>query len=185
MKSLAFAAVLLSVSAPVLAQTADPAKPAESGVGVRIAFVDPGLAFQQCAEGKATLAELTALSQRKQVEHADRSKQLDANRQKLESSVLTQEARAQLEREIVKQQVELQRFQQDAQSEINSLQQDVQSAFASRLRLVVGEVAVEKGPQIVLNVGEPVIAWVSPSLDVTSDVVRKLDATARPALPHD
>jgi Skp family chaperone for outer membrane proteins len=185
MKSLAFAAVVLSLSAPVIAQTANPAKPADSGVGVRIAFVDPGLAFQQCAEGKATLAKLTALSQRKQTENADRSKQLDANRQKLESSVLTQDARAQLERDIAKQQIELQRFQQDAQSEINSLQQDVQSAFASRLRLVIGEVAVEKGLQIVLNAGEPAIAWVSPSLDVTSDVVKKLDATAKPALLHD
>jgi len=44
-------------------------------------------------------------------------------------------------------------------------------------------VATEKGIHIVFNIAEPAIAWVSPSLDVTPDVVKKLDA--RPALPHD
>ena len=97
---------------------------------------------------------------------------------------MSADARAQIERDIEKQQVELQRFQQDAQAEINSLQQDVQTEFGKRLHLVMGDVATEKGVQIIFNLAEPAIAWVSPSLDVTPDVVKKLDAT-KSALPHD
>ena len=128
-----------------------------------------------------------ALTQRKQAENGEKLKQLQANQQKLQASgnVLANEARAQLEKEIERQQVDLQRFQQDAQAEINGLQQDVQAEFGKHLRLIVGDVAKENGVQILFNSAEPALAWISPALDVTPDVVRKLDATARPALQHD
>ena len=47
----------------------------------------------------------------------------------------------------------------------------------------LGEVAREQGIHIVFNMAEPAIAWASPTLDVTTDVVKKLDT--KPALPHD
>jgi len=182
---LAFVSALLT-AATATAQTPDPTKPAESsGVGVRIAVFDPQVALQQSVEGKADMTRLNTLAQRKQAEGVDKQKQLQASQQKLQTSgsVLTNEARAQLEKEIERQQIDLQRFQQDARAELDSLQQDVQAEFAKHLRLAIGEVATEKGIHIVFNVGEPAIAWASPALDVTADVVKKLDA--RPALPHD
>lgn len=194
MKSFALAAALVLAlgGSNAFAQAPDQTKSVESttasGVGVRIAFFDPQVAFQQCGEGKAGLARLNALTQRKQTENADRQTQLQANQQKLQAGagVLSNDARTQLEKAIEKAQVELQRFQQDAQAEINSLQQEVQNEFLARLHVVIGQVATEKGLHIVFNVAEPAIAWITPNLDVTSDVVKKLDATSKPAvLPHD
>ena len=45
------------------------------------------------------------------------------------------------------------------------------------------DVIAEQGIHIVFNMAEPAIAWASPALDVTPDVVKKLDT--KPALPHD
>ena len=180
MRLLWTAAALVLTATTALAQAPTQGS---SGVGVRIAVFDPQVAFQQCSEGKADITQLNGLVQKKQAENADRQKQLQANQQKLQSGVLTADAQAQLEREIERQQVELQRFQQDAQAAITSAQQDVQTEFAKHLRLAIGEVAKEQGIHIVFNVAEPAIAWASPTLDVTPDVVKKLDA--KPALPHD
>jgi len=176
---------LLGLAAVALTATTAFAQSAQSsdGVGVKIAVFDPQVAFQQCAEGKADLTRLNVLAQRKQAENTDKQKQLQANQQKAQSGVLTPDARVQLEKEIERQQVELQRFQQDAQAEINAAQQDVQTEFAKHLRLAVGQVATEKGIHIVFNIAEPAVAWASPALDVTPDIVKKLDA--KPALPHD
>ena len=159
--------------------------PAPFPQGAKVAYINPQLIFQQSTEGKAAIARVQALVQKKQTEGQTKAKQLQDNQTKLQSSgsVMNEAARAQLEKEIERQQIDLQRFQQDARAELDSLQQDVQAEFAKHLRLAIGEVATEKGIHIVFNVGEPAIAWASPALDVTADVVKKLDA--RPALPHD
>src|SRR5204862_361283 len=80
-------------------------------------------------EGKAALTRVQALTQKKQTENAAKNKALQDAQGKLQGSgsVLNDVARAQLEKDIEKQQVDLQRFQQDAQAEIQELQQEVQN----------------------------------------------------------
>ena len=71
-----------------------------------------------------------ALAQKKQTEAADQAKALQANQQKLQTSgsVMSEAARAQLEKDIERQTVEGQRFEQDAQAELNELQQQLQTS---------------------------------------------------------
>src|SRR5438093_1527736 len=100
--ALAAALVLALSGSSAFAQVPNQAKPVEpttaSGVGLRVAFFDPQVAFQQCGEGKVGLARLNALTQRKQVENADKQKQLQTNQQKLQTSatLLSDAARAAL-----------------------------------------------------------------------------------------
>ena len=54
-------------------------------------------------------------------------------------------ARGQLEKEIERQQLDLQRFQQDAQAEITELQNEVQSDFARKVQPLIDQMAKEKG----------------------------------------
>ena len=73
-------------------------------------------------EGKAAVTRINTLIQKKQKEGEDKQKALQANQQKLQTSggVMNEQARSQLEKEIERQQVDGQRFQQDAQAEIRS-----------------------------------------------------------------
>ena len=213
MRGSAIAAALLALSlmalsaAPVFAQPPAQARPAQPApapaqppaqpppapaavqppapfpVGAKLAFFNPQAVFQNSADGKAAVARVNALIQKKQTENGDKAKLLQGNQQKLQTSgsVMSDAARGQLEKEIERQQVEGQRFQQDAQAELNELQQEVQNEFVKKLSPIIEQIAVEKGLQIVFNLAEAGVAWATPGLDLTGEVIKKLDAVAKPA----
>jgi Skp family chaperone for outer membrane proteins len=85
-------------------------------------------------------------------------------------------ARSQLEKDIERQQVEAQRFQQDAQAEINELQQQLQNQFQERLMPILEAVAKEKGLQMLLSHQDAGIVWWDPGIDLSAEVVKRLDA---------
>lgn len=207
--SLALSILALS-AAPVLAQTAPaqpppkPAQPAPSQPpaapatpapqlpaqppapfpqGAKVAYINPQLIFQQSAEGKAAIARVQALVQKKQTEGQTKAKQLQDNQTKLQSSgsVMNEAARGQLEKEIERQQREGERFQQDAQAEINEIQQEVNNEFGKKLQPIIEQIATEKGLHFVFNAADAGLAWVAPGLDISADVIKKLDASAKPA----
>ena len=151
--------------------------------GAKIAFFNPQAVFQGSADGRAAVTRVNALIQKKQTENADKAKLLQGNQQKLQTSgsVMNEAARTQLEKEIDRQTKEAERFQQDAQAEINELQQEVQNEFVKKLSPIIEQIATEKGLHMVFNAVESGIAWAMPGLDLTADVVKKLDATAKPA----
>jgi outer membrane protein len=163
--------------------TPAPQPPAPFPAGAKIAFFQPEIAFQNSADGKASLARVQALIQKKQNENADKAKQLQANQQKLQTSgsVMNEAARSQLEKEIERQQKDAERFQQDAQAEINELQQEVQNDFVKKLTPIIDQLAAEKGLHLVFNAGQSGISWAAPGLDLTADVIKKLDASKAPA----
>jgi len=155
-----------------------PQPPAPFPAGAKIAFINPQRIFQESADGKAAYNRVQALIQRKQTEGQDKQKQLAANQQKLQTSggVMNEAARSQLEKEIEKQQVEAQRFQQDAQAEINELQQEVQNDFIKKVTPVIEQVAKEKGLHMVFDVANAGLAWGDPGLDLTNDIIKRMDA---------
>ena len=81
-----------------------------------------------------------------------------------------------------RQTVEGQRFQQDAQAEINELQMELQNEFQKKVLPMLSQVSQERGLQLLLSRSDAGVVWADPGLDLTSDVVKKLDAvTAKPA----
>jgi len=159
--------------------------PAPFPLGAKVAFINPQRIFQESAEGKAAVTRVNAVIQRKQTEGAEKQKQLAANQQKLQTSgaVMNEAARGQLEKEIEKQQVEAQRFQQDAQAEINELQQEVQNEFIKKVSPIIEQVAKEKGLQLVFDANNAGLAWWDAGLDLSADVIKKLDSTKPAATP--
>lgn len=162
-----------------------PQPPAPFPAGAKIAFFQPEVVFQNSTEGKAALARVQALVQKKQTENADKAKQLQANQQKLQTSgsVMNEAARSQLEKEIERQQKEAERFQQDAQAEINELQQEVQNDFVKKMSPILDQLAAEKGLHLVFNAGQSGISWAAPGLDLTPEVIKKLDGGKAPSAP--
>jgi Skp family chaperone for outer membrane proteins len=159
-----------------------PQPPAPFPAGAKIAFFNPQAVFQASSDGRAGVTRVNALIQKKQTENADKAKLLQGNQQKLQTSgsVMNETARVQLEKEIEKQTKDAERFQQDAQAEINELQQEVQNDFVKKLSPIVEALANEKGLHIVFNASESGIAWAAPGLDLTPDVIKRLDAAAKP-----
>ena len=168
---------------PAPAAAPQPALPFPAGA--KIAYINPQRIFQESGEGKAGLTRVQALIQKKQTEGQDRQKKLAADQQKLQTSggVMNEAARSQLEKDIEKQQVDGQRFQQDAQAEINEVQTEVQNDFIKKVSPIIEAVAKEKGLQLVFDLNNAGLAYFDPSLDLSSEVIKKLDGGKPAATP--
>jgi len=191
--------VLALSAAPVLAQTATrPAQPAPTQAkpatptpapaptppatppapfpaGAKIAYVNLQQIANLSVEGKSLTAKVQALTQKKQTEAQTKSKALADNQNKLQSGALSDAAKEALSKEIERQNVEGQRFQQDAQQEINELSQQLQNEFQQKLFPILDLVAKEKGIDILLSAADAGMVWAAPGLDITMDAVKKLD----------
>ena len=168
--------------APAPTQLPPVQPPAPFPAGAKIAFFNPAVVFQTSKEGQAALTRVKALTDKKQNENNDKQKKLQGDQQKLQTggSMLNDAARAQLEKDIEKQQVDIQRFQQDAQAEIQELQQSVQNDFLKKLQPIVDRLAQEKGLQLLFNSAEAGLAWAAPGLDLTAEMIKAVDGPAAP-----
>lgn len=151
--------------------------------GAKAGFVNLQAIAQLTAEGKAAAAKVNALAQKKQTEGATKAKALQDNQTKLQTSgnVMSEAARGQLEKEIERQTVEGQRFEQDAQAELNELQQELQKEFQDKLMPILVDISKEKGLQVLFSAGDAGVIWIEPGIDLTMEAVKRMDAT--PAKP--
>src|SRR5205814_8180988 len=129
------------------------------------------------ADGKAANLKVQALAQKKQTEGQTKAKALQDNQQKLQTSgsVMSDAARSQLEKEIERQTVEGQRFEQDAQAELNELQQELQQEFQKKLMPILEQLSKEKGLQILFSAADSGVVWIEPGIDITLEAVKRMD----------
>jgi Skp family chaperone for outer membrane proteins len=170
---------------PAPAPTPAPQPPAPFPQGAKVGFVNLQAIAQLSADGKAATAKVNALAQKKQTEAAEKAKALQANQQKLETSgsVMSEAARAQLQKDIDRQTVEGQRFEQDAQAELNDLQQQLQKDFQAKLMPVLEALSKEKGLQVLFSAGDSGVIWAEPGIDLTLEAVARLDKGTTAAKP--
>jgi outer membrane protein len=160
---------------------ATPPKPFPEGA--KIAYVVLQRIANESSEGKASTAKIQALQQKKAAELNDKNKQLQTIQQRLEkeASVMSSTAQGDLQKQAERLQTEIQRFTQDAQQEIQDLQNQLMQAFEQRIQPILQQVGQEKGLHFIYNAPDSGIVWADPGLDVSADVIKKLDAIKPPA----
>jgi len=159
-----------------------PAPPRPFPEGSKVAYVVLQRIANESADGKTATTRIQALQQKKAAELNDKNKQLQTAQQKLEkeAGVLSTTAAGELQKQVERLQVEIQRFTQDAQAEVQELQQQLQQEFQVRLEPVLQEIGREKGLHFIFNGPDAGLVWADAALDISTDVIKKLDA-ARPA----
>lgn len=167
---------------PAQAQAAAPAAPEPKFPdGVRYAYVDIQEVAASSASGQAASTRIEALRAKKAGELNDKNKLVEANQAKLRSAVMSAEAQAQVQREIDKLQVEIQRMTQDAQAELQELQNQLTLEFQRQLGPVIQAVAQDKGIHLLFS--QPDLVWADPGLDLTNEIIRRFDAATAKAAP--
>jgi outer membrane protein len=151
--------------------------------GIRYAFVNIQQIAAESVEGKTASTKIEAFRAKKASDLNERNKQVEANQAKLRSTVITEETRAQVQRDIDKAQVEIQRMTQDAQAELQEMQNGLQLEFQRKLGPVIQGVAVEKGLHLLFSQADSGMVWADPGLDLTAEVIRRFDAAAGVAAP--
>ena len=149
--------------------------------GAKIAWVDIQTIASNSTEGRSASQKIQDLQKKKNAELGEKQKALQALQTKLQQggTVLSDQARGQLEKDIDKQTRELQFAQQDAQAEVQALQNDLQNDFQTKLQPVIDQVAKEKGLHFVFSIRDSGAIWAHLGLDISAEVVKRFDAAAK------
>ena len=167
-----FVAALVSVPSLVVAQ-----EPIPTEVTSRMAYFSPQRAFALSADGKAAQTKLAALEVERGKELTARNARLKEMQDALQQSagVLGDTALRQRELEVERFQIDIKRFIEDAQAEFLGVRRDLENTFFRKLNPALDALAKERRLLFVLNEDVGLLAWANPSLDITADVVKRLN----------
>ncbi len=159
-------ALLLGWVSPVLAD------------GLKIGVVDIQKAVNECNAGKEAKKALTKEAEKFQRLIAEKQKELQTMKDTLDKQdkMLTPESRAAKEKEFQAKVRDFQRWGQDNQNELNQKQKDLERNIAVGIQKVVQKIGADEGYSLILDKNEPLVLFVSRSVDLTDQVIKILDA---------
>ena len=168
-RTISVAAVLAVVFVPsALAQSAEP---------FRIGAVSFSYVARTSKTGRAAIAALDAFGRQKSLEVEEKAAELQKQQAELQKSAsMSPRAAADLQRAFEKSRLEFERFQQDAQAEVEALQTKFDAELRVKLAPIVDEISKEKGLHFVFGLEQAAIVWWSPTVDISAEVVTRLDA---------
>lgn len=165
-----FALALLLSTSSAFAQVAD---------GIRIGAISLSYVARNSKTARAAIAEVEAFERKKASEVESRASALQQQQTALQkqSASMSPRAIADLQRAFDKSRIEFDRFQQDARAEVDAMQSKFDAEFRVKLTPIIDEISKEKGLHFVFGIEQTsMIAWWSPSVDISEEVVKRLDA---------
>jgi outer membrane protein len=162
---------------PAAPKPAVPSPPVPFPQDAKYAIVDVQAVAQNSTAGKEASKKLADLQNKKMTELQDKNKQLQALTTKRDSSVgvMSDPARANLDKDIDKLQRDIQFAQSNAQAEMTDLNNELQGDFQKKLVPIIEEIAKEKGLYLVFT-ADSGFAYVHPGLNISDEVIKRLDA---------
>jgi Skp family chaperone for outer membrane proteins len=171
-------------AAPAAQKPAAPAPLPKFQDGLKYGFLNVQFIVANSSEGKALNAKAQALQEQKAKELNEKNRALQASQEKLEKSgtVMSDQARNQLQLDIERQQRDIQRFTEDAEQDVQRMAQQLQGEFERKLLPVIEAVAKEKGLHFIFNAVESGLVWADrANMDLTGEVLQAFDAAAKGA----
>lgn len=176
--SLLSAAGVLSLTLAGYAQQPQPGK---------VGIISVQGAIVGTKDGQKASQELTAKFSPKQKEFEARQNEINQLQDQLNKggTLMAEEKRNQLAREIDEKKKRLERDTQDAQEELNNEQQRVLQSLGQRMLAVVEKYAKDNGYSMILDVSSPntPVLWSSTAIDITQDIISLYDKTTANGAP--
>ena len=164
---LAVAALSIAAAGPVVAQDTP----------LRIAVVDVDFVAVQSPAGQELAAEITALQAQYQSELASRQAQVEEIQGRIaavDSSDVAQQR--QLQREYQDALTSFQRYQQDIQSQAQTHRTTGLQRVREEIGPAIEAIMREEGFDLILNAGNPGVVMHSERVDITDQVLARLEA---------
>jgi outer membrane protein len=152
------------------------AQSAQQIVGVNLTYIAANSKF-----GRAALARLEAANKEKAGEVDAKLAALTRQQSDLQQSgsTMSERARADLQRAFDRARVDLTRFREDAQAELSTMQSEFEASFRVKVAPLVERLSRERGYSYVMGLEHPLIAWFSPAVDISDEIVKRLDAAEK------
>jgi Skp family chaperone for outer membrane proteins len=144
---------------------------------LRLAYV-----AQHSKTARAAIAQVEAFERKKVTEVESKAAELQKQQIELkaQSATMSPRAVADLQRAFDKARLDFDRFQQDARAEVEAMQTKFDADFRVRLSPIIDEISKEKGLHFVFGIEQAsMVAWWSPAVDISEEVVKRLDAALR------
>jgi len=144
--------------------------------------------FQEYVQTQDMLSRLNALNRELQAEQDSRTAAIKERQAGLDALVRGSEAHAKLAESVEKQEIELRIWQETQQARLRRQHRLMTEGMYKQITTVTGEIAAERGIQVVLNRTEmelstnaaqqllqPHVLYASEATDITDEVIRRLN----------
>jgi Skp family chaperone for outer membrane proteins len=168
----------LSIAVVLAAVFASPSS-AQSPEPFQIGAVSMSYVTRTSKAGQAAIAAIDAFGKQKSVEVEGKAAELQRQQLVLQkqSAAMSPRAVADLQRGFEKSRLEFERFQQDAEADVRAMQAKFDAEFRVKLAPIIDAVCKEKGLHFVFGLEQStMIVWWSPAVNISEEVVKRLDA---------
>lgn len=142
-----------------------------------IATINLAYVAERSVTGQATFRPLAELQRGWDAKlQAQRDALLEQQRQLQATASLQGAVRAQLERAFERNRLAFERLQEDARTDVLGLERQIADEFRAKLAPIVDALAKERGTLLLFDRDAPVILWVTPAVDLSDEVITRLDA---------
>jgi Skp family chaperone for outer membrane proteins len=167
--------------APAAPAAQAPAAPAQVPfpADAKIGFVNLQGILLNSALGRAGQEKLKALTDKQNADIGAKTKELQTLQQEIQSgqNVLAPAVLTQKTRDAEQRQRELQLLQEQARSDFEALQSDLLDDFGAKVLPIIEQVRAERNLWVIFAPNEGTVAAMHNGLDLSAEVVRRLDAT--------
>ena len=170
-KRLLLIIALLLASLTLRAQTDTP----------KIGIVDPERIIKESMEMQKVYKDLQALVDKKQDELKKKQNEVATMEEKYQTqaSVLSSEKRSQLEEQIRKGYVELDKFKEDSKIEIQTKENTALGEMEKRVAPIIGEIGKQENYTLIIR--KEAVVYLNTSVDITDKIIKKLNEPSVPA----
>ena len=146
---------------------------------IRIGALSLSYVARNSKTARTAIAQVEDFEKKKSIEVESKAAELQKQQVELQkqSASMSPRAIADLQRAFDKSRLEFDRFAQDAQAEIEAMQSKFDAEFRIKLAPIVDQISKEKGLHFVFGIEQTsMVAWWSPAVDISEEVVKRLDA---------
>jgi outer membrane protein len=174
--ALAIVALTVAVTAQ---QATRPAAPAPARA-IKVAVIDTERIMINSAAGKKALADLKRLQEQSEASLRKRAEELKALQKQITDGRLTfsQDKLAQLAKQYEDKEIAVRRLQDDAARELNKRKDDALAVIDASIMPVINRAGKELGYTLIFRKFESGLIFADESVDLTGEIIRRLDASA-------
>jgi outer membrane protein len=148
----------------------------------KVVVVDFEKAVVESDEGKKASEKFNALLQAKQGDLEKKQKDIEEQQKKLQNGArtLSDQAKADIQRDIDRRTTEVQRLNEDAQRELQASRDELLKPIADLATAVLGAMASSENYTLVIDISNPEsnVVWKNPKNDITDELIKRINAAA-------
>lgn len=144
---------------------------------LKIAYVDMQKALNYCEAGKEAKRQMTLEVEKMQKVFAGKQKELEKIKDDLEKrgSVLSENVRREKDRDYQAKLRDLQRLQKDYEDDLRRKDREFTERILKNVEVIIKQMGEEGKYTVILEKNQPTILFISNSLDLTEEVIKRID----------